>query len=188
MTTDGFADYVDFLYDLQSRLGPTHEAAAVAAARRYGATLASHDDTTPDQVAVSHAHGVRIAEFPTTLDAAHACHDRDIAVIMGAPNLVRGGSHSGNVAARDLADADRLDILSSDYIPAALLMAAVHLGEVWDDMARGLACVTAAPASRIGLADRGLLAPGRRADVIRFSCRTGEPAIQAVWSAGARVA
>lgn len=188
MSSEGFTDYVDFLYGLQSRLGARHEAAAVAAARRYDATLASHDDTTSDQVAVSSSHGVRIAEFPTTLEAARACRAQDISVIMGAPNLVRGGSHSGNVAAHELADADLLDILSSDYIPAALLMAAVQLGQIWGDMARGIACVTAAPASRINLDDRGTLEPGKRADVIRFSCRTGDPAIQAAWSAGTRVA
>jgi alpha-D-ribose 1-methylphosphonate 5-triphosphate diphosphatase len=72
----------------------------VAEARRYGAVLASHDDTTAPQVAVSAAHGVHFAEFPTTTEAAAACRVHGIHVMMGAPNLIRGGSHSGNVAAK----------------------------------------------------------------------------------------
>ena len=107
---------------------------------------------------------------------------------MGAPNLVRGGSHSGNVAAQALAECDRLDILSSDYIPAALLLAAVQLGEVWGNMARGLATVTQAPAHSTGLTDRGQIAPGLRADLIRFRMVAGVPALAAVWSQGKRVA
>ena len=89
---------------------------------------------------------MRLAEFPTTRAAAEACHAQDIATIMGAPNLVRGGSHSGNVAAKELAELDLLDILSSDYVPAALLLGAVQLGNLWGDMARGLATVTRTPA------------------------------------------
>ncbi len=188
MSREGFGDYVEFLYGLRASFGEAHEAAAVAAAGRYGATLASHDDTTADQVATSKAHGVAMAEFPTTVEAANACHAADIGVIMGAPNLVRGGSHSGNVAARELAEMGRLDILSSDYVPAALLMAAVQLGEVWDDMARGIATVTSAPASRVGLTDRGVLRTGLRADVIRFSLYSGGPVMKSAWSAGHLVA
>ena len=177
-----------FLYGLQDRLGAKHEAAAVAAAARYGATLASHDDTTADQVAASHAHGVAVAEFPTTVEAAAACRAVGIANIMGAPNLVRGGSHSGNVAAQELAQAGLLDILSSDYVPAALLQAAVQLADVWDDMARAIATVTATPARSVGLTDRGEIAVGKRADLIRFGLLEGAPLVQAVWSEGRRVA
>ena len=130
----------------------------------------------------------RQAEFPTTVEAARACHAHNIKVIMGAPNLVRGGSHSGNVAASELADLDLLDILSSDYVPAALLLAAVQLGELWGDMARGIGTVTSAPARASGLADRGMLEPGQRADLIRFSMIAGVPAVRGVWVQGDRVA
>jgi len=147
-----------------------------------GGTLASHDDATAEQVAQSHAHGVTIAEFPTTLAAANACHALGIAVIMGAPNLVRGGSHSGNVAALDLAGCDRSDILSSECIPAGLLMAAVQLGELWGSMARGLATVTRNPARAVGLDDRGTLVPGQRAGLIRFGMVAQTPDIRRVWS------
>ncbi len=120
------------------RFGAAHEAATVAAAGRFGAVLASHDDTTAEQVATSAGYGIRLAEFPTTLEAARACRAQGIAVMMGAPNLIRGGSHSGNVAAADLAAADLLDIVSSDYVPSALLTSAFGLGDLWGDLARGL--------------------------------------------------
>ncbi len=188
LSRDGFEDYCQFLFDLHARLGEAHEAAAVAAAKRYGAVLASHDDTTEGQVAVSAEHGIRLAEFPTTVEAARACPPPGIKVIMGAPNLVRGGSHSGNVSARELAEQDLLDIISSDYVPSALLLSAVQLGELWGDMARGIATVTRAPARASGLTVRGALEPGQRADMVRFGIRGGVPALRSVMVQGARVA
>lgn len=183
-----FDGYVTFLRGLQAKLGTSHEAATVAAANRYGATLASHDDTTPDHVQTSHNYGVRLAEFPTTHAAADACHANGIATIMGAPNVVRGGSHSGNVAALDLAKVNRLDILSSDYVPASLLMGAVQLADTWQDMARGIATVTANPARSVGLEDRGALRAGLRADIIQFGVQNGVPVLNGTWHSGKRVA
>ena len=187
MSRDGFSQYRDFLYGLQAKLGAKHETAAVAAAARYGATLASHDDTTADQVRTSHAQGVTLAEFPTTVEAADACAARNIATIMGAPNLVRGGSHSGNVAARELAELNRLDILSSDYVPAALLQAALLLAKVWGDLPRALATVTANPARHVGLTDRGQIAIGKRGDLLQFAVFKNAPIVKKVWVQGARV-
>lgn len=184
-----FEDYRRYLFDLRAELGATNEAGAVAAAKAMGAVIASHDDTTPEQVAASAAHGVTLAEFPTTLAAAEACRTHGIAAMMGAPNLIRGGSHSGNVAAIDLADAGRLDVLSSDYVPASLLMGAVMLGRHWGDMARGLATVTGNPARVLGLGDRGALRAGLRADLLRFRVTDdGVPIIGGVWSNGRQVA
>ena len=188
LSKEGFGEYCDFLTGLHDRLGAAHEAGSVAAAARFGAVLASHDDTTADQVATSAAHGIGVAEFPTTVEAARACHAHNIKVIMGAPNLIRGGSHSGNVAAEELAKLGLLDILSSDYVPSALLFAAVRLGQIWDDMARGLATVTAGPARAAGLKDRGVIEPGQRADVIRFSTIADVPTLNGVWVQGKRVA
>ena len=182
-----YSDYVDFLYGLQSRFGESHEAATVDAAKRLGATLASHDDTTTDQVVTSQAYGVTMAEFPTTIEAADACHVHGIATIMGAPNLIRGGSHSGNVAAAELAKLDRLDILSSDYVPSGLLMAAVQLGDIWGNLPRGIATVTKRPAVAVGLSDRGSLRIGQKADVIRYAIIDGTPVLRETWSAGVRV-
>ncbi|KJZ18839.1 alpha-D-ribose 1-methylphosphonate 5-triphosphate diphosphatase [Loktanella sp. S4079] len=182
-----FPEYVAFLSGLQAQLGHKHEQATVAAAKRFGAKLASHDDTTSAQVTASHAHGVTLAEFPTTIEAANACHDVGIATIMGSPNLVRGGSHSGNVAASELAQLDRLRILSSDYVPASLLMGAVCLADIWGDWAKAMATVTHEPAAQVGLNDRGQIAIGKRADLIRFGVAADQPLIRSVWVAGARV-
>ncbi|WP_085867439.1 alpha-D-ribose 1-methylphosphonate 5-triphosphate diphosphatase [Pseudoruegeria aquimaris] len=182
-----FAEHVARLGALQARLGARHEAGAVAEAARLGAVLASHDDTTPEQVAASAAKGVGFAEFPTTRTAAQACRAAGIAVMMGAPNLIRGGSHSGNVAAQELAEAGLLDILSSDYVPGALLLAAFRLAALWGDLPRAAACVTHRPAEAAGLADRGRLAEGLRADVIRVARAGDVPVVRAVWAQGHRV-
>jgi alpha-D-ribose 1-methylphosphonate 5-triphosphate diphosphatase len=187
MTTAEFDDHVAQMRAIRDRLGDRHEAGAVAAARRYGATLASHDDTTAGQVRVSAGNGAHFAEFPTTVEAAKACHIHGIRVMMGAPNLIRGGSHSGNVAAQDLAEAGLLDIVSSDYVPSSLLSSALMLGDLWGDMARGIATVTAAPADAVGLTDRGHLVPGARADVIRVARVGAAGAVRGVWSHGVRV-
>jgi len=188
MSDEEFINHVAELKDLHAQYGDMHEAATVSEAARFGAVLASHDDTTAEQVATSAGHGIRLAEFPTTVEAARACHEHGIKVMMGAPNLIRGGSHSGNVAARELADLELLDIVSSDYIPAALLQAAVKLGDIWGDLALGMATVTAAPAAAVGLTDRGVLEVGKRADLIRFRVGEGVPMPRAVYARGARVA
>jgi alpha-D-ribose 1-methylphosphonate 5-triphosphate diphosphatase len=174
---------------LGAKMGALHEATAVAEARRYGAVMASHDDTTAGDVAQSAGHGVTFAEFPTTVEAAAACRTAGIAVMMGAPNLIRGGSHSGNVAAAHLAELGLLDILSSDYVPSALLSGALMLGALWQDLPRAVACVTAAPAAAAGLTDRGRIAPGLRADLIRvrrFGAATA--GLRGTWVQGVRVA
>ncbi|GGX43121.1 phosphonate metabolism protein PhnM [Tateyamaria omphalii] len=188
LSEEEFAAHVEKLKGLQDRLGKKHEEAAVAEAARLGAVLASHDDTTSDQVVTSAQHGVAVAEFPTTIEAAEMCRSKDIAIIMGAPNLVRGRSHSGNVAAKDLAERDLLDILSSDYVPAALLMSAVQLGNMWGDMARGIATVTRTPATSVGLDDRGEIAIGKRADLVRFAQLDGSAVAREVFSQGRQVA
>jgi len=188
MSEAEFQAHVDALQVLGARVRSRHEAAAVAATRRYGAVLLSHDDTTAAQVAVSASQGAAVAEFPTTHEAAAACRAAGIAVMMGAPNLIRGGSHSGNIAARDLAEAGLLDIVSSDYIPASLLLAGLSLGDIWGDLARGLATVTAAPAAAAGLADRGRIATGLRADLVRVRPITGAARVLGTWVAGDRVA
>ena len=187
LSEEDFQLHITKLQALSDRFGIEHEAAAVAEARRYGAVLASHDDTTAGQVAVSHGHGATFAEFPTTVEAAQACRDSGIHVMMGAPNLIRGGSHSGNVAAKELAEMDLLDIVSSDYVPAALLNAALMLGDIWGDLARGVATVTQAPAAATALHDRGSLGIGLRGDVIRVARLQKAAAVRGVWVGGNRV-
>ena len=143
----------------------------VEIAKTRGIVLASHDDTTAEEVALARCDGVTIAEFPTTLEAASASRAAGMATVMGAPNVVRGGSHSGNASARELAEAGQLDILSSDYVPAALLMAAFRLADApaMGGLAGAMRLVSKAPAEATGLKDRGEIAVGRRADLLRVA-------------------
>ncbi len=159
-------------------------------AKARGITLASHDDTTAEEVALAHRDGVTIAEFPTTIEAAAASRAAGMATVMGAPNVVRGGSHSGNASARELAEAGHLDILSSDYVPAALLMAAFRLADTptVGGLAGAVRLVSKAPAEATRLHDRGEIAVGRRADLLRVATHDGEPVVRAVWREGRRVA
>ncbi|MBC8129392.1 MAG: alpha-D-ribose 1-methylphosphonate 5-triphosphate diphosphatase, partial [Rhizobiaceae bacterium] len=121
--------------------------------------LASHDDATSAHVEESVTHGISLAEFPTTMEAAKASHEAGLGVLMGAPNVVRGGSHSGNISAIALHEAGVLDILSSDYVPFSLLQAAFLIGE-GGDLPEAIRLVTANPARAVGLSDRGEIARG----------------------------
>ena len=170
--------------------GAKNYRALVALARQHGTPLASHDDTTDEHVALSISDHVAIAEFPTTIEAAHALHAGGVRVLMGAPNLVRGGSHSGNVATAELARAGVLDVLSSDYVPASLLMAALCLPQAVPTIAlpAALRTVTKTPAEAVGLNDRGEIAVGKRADLVRVRLTETVPVVRTVWRAGRRVA
>src|SRR6266700_308542 len=162
----------------------------VTLAHRYEIPLASHDDTTEENVADAVRDRVAVAEFPTTIEAARGLHEAGIGILMGAPNVVRGGSHSGNIAAVDLAREGLLDILSSDYIPSSLLMAALQLPRHVPaiDLASAVRTVTKTPAEAVGLADRGEIAIGKRADLIRVHVARDIPVVRSVWREGHRVA
>jgi alpha-D-ribose 1-methylphosphonate 5-triphosphate diphosphatase len=164
--------------------------ALVQLARRHGIPLASHDDTMPEHVSESIGDKVAIAEFPTTAEAAAALHAAGIKVLMGAPNLVRGGSHSGNVATADLAAAGVLDIMSSDYVPSALLLGALRLPKAVPqfDLPAAIRTVSRTPAHAVGLTDRGEIAVGKRADLVRVYSRAGASTARMVWREGRRVA
>ena len=188
MSDDDIEQHFSNMRALQDRNGQRYREAAVKFANDTGAVLASHDDTTMEDVVQSKAVNCRLAEFPTTVEAAAECNNADIAVMMGAPNLMRGKSHSGNVSAAELVATRHLQILSSDYVPSTLLHAAVKLGTMMNDMATGMATVTAQPARVAGLADRGRLAVGQRADILRFGLEDSHPIIRGVWSMGRQVA
>lgn len=175
--------------DVHNQCHDRHRAALVKLGRDCDVVLASHDDTTLDHVTQSQQDGVSIAEFPTTLEAAAASHARGIQVLMGAPNIVRRGSHSGNVAAADLAGAGILDILSSDYVPSSLLMGAFALSGIREgfDLASAIATVTSNPARATGLMDRGAIAAGLKADLIRVRLVGELPIVREVYRDGQRV-
>ena len=161
----------------------------VEQARTRGIPLASHDDATPDDIFRNEADGITIAEFPVSMDAAQEAKARGMRVIAGAPNIVRGGSHSGNVAVMDLVRRNLLDALASDYVPASMLeaaMATVLQGAL--SMPQAVALVTSGPADIAGLTDRGRIAPGQRADLIQVRFYGDLPVIRAVWREGQRIA
>lgn len=151
--------------------------------------LASHDDTLPEHVEAAAALGITVSEFPTTLEAAALARRRGMATVAGAPNVVLGGSHSGNVAVRELAQESLVDALSSDYAPASLLHAVFLLH---DALAMPLpdlfAKVSRNPARMVGLTDRGEIAVGQRADLVRLHRHRDTPVVRTVWRAGRRAA
>lgn len=185
---------LDVLFERRFAYQKAHAAtnmrAIVALAHQHGIPLASHDDTTEENVADAINDRVAVAEFPTTLEAARGLHEAGIGILMGAPNVVRGGSHSGNIAAVDLAREGLLDILSSDYIPSSLLMAALQLPRDVPaiNLAAAVRTVTKTPAEAVGLVDRGEIAVGKRADIIRVHVARGIPVVRNVWREGQRVA
>jgi alpha-D-ribose 1-methylphosphonate 5-triphosphate diphosphatase len=157
--------------------------------RAHDIVLASHDDATSDHVAEAAAQGVTLAEFPTTLEAAQASRDAGMKVLMGAPNVVRNGSHSGNISARALAARGLLDVLSSDYVPFSLVHAAFVLAEVVPGtLPEAVALVATKPAETAGLHDRGVIAPGKRADLVQIKTSEDVPVVRSVWRQGRRVA
>lgn len=188
MSDSQFQDHCARMKTLQARNGQRHRDAAVRFAADIGAVLASHDDTTVGDVAESRAVECILAEFPTTMEAAAECNDAGMAVMMGAPNLMRGKSHSGNISADELVAPGYLQILSSDYVPSTLLRAAIKLAQTLDDLSAAMATVTSEPARVTGLDDRGRIAVGLRADMLRFGIEGDDPIIRGVWSAGRQVA
>jgi alpha-D-ribose 1-methylphosphonate 5-triphosphate diphosphatase len=151
--------------------------------------LASHDDRTAEEIAENHADGIKISEFPVTMEAARAARAHGMQVIAGGPNIVRGGSHSGNVSVADLVRADVVDALASDYVPASLVEAAfLCVGEAGITLPQAIGLVTERPARMAGLPDRGAIAVGLRADLVRVRLHEGIAVVRAVWRGGERVA
>jgi alpha-D-ribose 1-methylphosphonate 5-triphosphate diphosphatase len=166
-----------------------HRRAIAELCQNRGIVLASHDDATRDHVEEAVALGTHVAEFPTTFEAARASRHAGMAILMGGPNVVRGGSHSGNVSARALAEADLLDILSSDYIPFSMLQSAFSLADGVEgiSLSKAIQMVTKRPAEAAGFHDRGEIAIGKRADFVHLRIEDGIPIVLTVWRQGRRV-
>jgi alpha-D-ribose 1-methylphosphonate 5-triphosphate diphosphatase len=181
--------HIERLLAAQESVAPRNRRELAERARTRGLALASHDDETPDHVAEAAALGISVAEFPTTLAAARAAREHGMRNVMGAPNLMRGGSHSGNVSVAELAAEGLLDNLASDYVPASLLQAAFRLSAPAHGMGlpQALATVSATPADTAGLTDRGRIAPGLKADLLRVAVIDGQPFVKTVWRDAKRV-
>ncbi|MEZ5657249.1 MAG: amidohydrolase family protein [Burkholderiaceae bacterium] len=172
-----------------ARNATRHRTGSFAAfARERRIALATHDDTTEAHVAEAVRDGASISEFPTTALAARQAREHGLSTVAGAPNVVRGGSHSGNVAAIDLARDGLLDALSSDYVPASLIAAAWRLHhEAGLALPEALATVSRNPARAAGLDDRGEIAIGLLGDLIRVREFDSLPVVRDVWVGGRRV-
>jgi alpha-D-ribose 1-methylphosphonate 5-triphosphate diphosphatase len=175
--------------DMQARNSDRNRLRLLELCRDRNLPMASHDDTVPEHVEEAVAAGFRISEFPTTESAARAARTHGLGIVMGAPNVVRGESHSGNISALDLARADLLDVLSSDYVPHSLLHAAflLHDQAGWS-LAKAIATATLNPARLVGLDDRGEITPGKRADYVRVRESRGVPLPMETRREGKRIA
>lgn len=194
-----FEQYVQLLHEQSALHADRNRRAIAGLAAERGITLAAHDDATPEHVAESVSLGVHISEFPTTVVAARAAVDQGLHVVMGAPNIVRGGSQSGNVAASELLDLGLLDVLSSDYVPSSPLHAVFQLAaDGVITMSQGARLISTNPARAVGLDDRGEIAVGKRADLVRVATHElpaddrrpngrSMPVVRGVYRSGERV-
>ena len=161
--------HFQMLLDLHARSSEVDGALAGLCAQlcHAGVRIGSHDDNTSDARAIWRARGAAISEFPETHEAAEAARANGDSIVLGAPNLVRGGSHKGNVSALDLVVMGLCDGLASDYhypSPRRAALMLTHSGVL--DFAGAWALVSSGPAGVLGLSDRGRLAPGLRADIV----------------------
>jgi alpha-D-ribose 1-methylphosphonate 5-triphosphate diphosphatase len=170
------------------RLRDANRRALLDRVRGTSIALASHDDRTEEEIAENAADGIRISEFPVSMIAAVAAKKAGMEVIAGAPNIVRGGSHSGNVAAADLLQAEAVDAFASDYVPSSLVEAAFQCArEKGVNLPQAIAMISDHPARMSGLPDRGRLENGLRADVVRVRLHGSLPIVRQVWRAGERI-
>jgi alpha-D-ribose 1-methylphosphonate 5-triphosphate diphosphatase len=187
LTDEQFAEFVARRVEASERNAKKHRDIIAAFCNSHGITVASHDDATVEHVEEAIGYGVRLAEFPTSHEAARASHQAGLSVLMGAPNIVRGKSHSGNITAKDLADQGILDVLSSDYVPLSLIHAPFVLADAGMALEKAIAMVTSTPARTVSLNDRGRIASGLRADIARVDRKSGVPVVRSVWREGQRV-
>lgn len=156
--------------------------AALASDKRV--RLVCHDPTSREDIENALRWPAAVAEFPTTLEAAQAARDHGMPTVMGSPNVMRGGSHSGNVSAEELVRRELCTALASDYQPATMLAAAFQLAERGSaTLPAAVKLVTTGPATMLGLADRGTLELGQRADMMLCHFDGRWPTVRQVWRA-----
>jgi alpha-D-ribose 1-methylphosphonate 5-triphosphate diphosphatase len=188
MTADEAVRHVDDLIAERSgRLGIREEAMGWLAEQALAGRirLLGHDLTSEAEVDELVARGGAVAEFPTTLAAAQAARERGLPVVVGAPNVLRGSSHNGNASGRELIERGLVTSIASDYLPSGLLAAVFTLVAVTRvSLAAAVALVTSGPAEVAGLADRGRLQPGLRADLALIAARSRWPVVHSVLVSG----
>ena len=176
------------MQEQRARLRAPNRKALLQRVRGTTIALASHDDRTEAEIAENAADGIKISEFPVSMEAALAAKRAGMTVIAGAPNIVRGGSHSGNVNAVDLLRAGAVDAFASDYVPPSLIEAAFQCArEESITLSDAVAMISDHPARMSGLPDRGRLETGMRADLVRVRLHGTLPIVRQVWRAGERV-
>lgn len=161
--------HLELMQGLHARRGEVPEAldGVTRALAAQGVLMGSHDDRTAQERAAWRARGVQIAEFPETVEAVDSAKAGGDAVIMGAPNVVRGGSHNDNASAAELVMMGQVNALASDYHYPSLRRAAFFLADAGvSDLAGAWNLISDGPARVLGLADRGRLVPGQRADLV----------------------
>lgn len=181
---------MDELFERSARNGARNRAKIIAHAKAAGVPVMSHDDRSVAHVDQALEEGVSISEFPTTLVAAMRAKNHGLGTVMGAPNYLRGGSQSGNVAVKELLDAGLVDALASDYVPRSPLDCAFAIADdpsLDIDLPSAIGLVSSAPARLACLNDRGSLETGLRADLVQVRVMDGQPIVRGVWREGMRV-
>lgn len=191
LDADGARQVIDELIEDRERRRAYREIAVpwlAGQASRGIVRLMCHDPASADEIAEAVAYSATIAEFPTTVEAAHAARSSGLRTMCGGPNALRGISHSGNVSARDLIAAGLCDGLASDYLPSTLLGSVgtlTHHGIC--DLPTAVRLITSGPAATVGLGDRGRLEPGPRGDLAVFDLDGALPTVRLVISQAARI-
>jgi alpha-D-ribose 1-methylphosphonate 5-triphosphate diphosphatase len=189
LTQEEIDRFLNTAQDRHERISGPNRAGILSTVAGHAVALASHDDTTLDHVEEAHAAGITISEFPTTIEAAEAARGKGMTIVAGAPNLVLGRSHSGNVAAVELARRGLLDALASDYVPSSMMQGVFLLAERGTmPLHEAVNMASLAPARMIGLNDRGSIEIGKRADLVRVREAAGLPLPVMVWREAVRVA
>jgi alpha-D-ribose 1-methylphosphonate 5-triphosphate diphosphatase len=164
-----------------------HVYARVGEARqRRPFVLSTHDDDSVEKVDAQVGLGATVAEFPVTLEAAERARELGMSIVVGAPNVIRGGSSSGNLAATELVQRGLADVMCADYHAPSLLPAVFRLVEAdLLDLPSAVRMVTLNAARAVGLTDRGAIQPGLRADLIVVRpAADGLPHVEATLSEG----
>jgi alpha-D-ribose 1-methylphosphonate 5-triphosphate diphosphatase len=190
ISTEEMAVKREELFARSRRVGAEVRAHVVKAAQAQGLPLMTHDDRTLEHVEQGVGEGISVSEFPCTMEAAQRARALGQTIVAGAPNYLRGGSQSGNVAVSELLAHDLVDVLASDYVPRSPIDAAFTIAEdpaLPQSLPRTIAMVTSAPARLAGLNDRGAIAPGQRADLLHIRRMGGRNHVAGVWRAGQRV-